>query len=287
MGIAALEDKIVQQSLIWVLNAIYEEEFLGFSYGFRPKRSQHDALDAIYIAITQKKVSWVLDADIKGFFDNLNHDWLMKFIGHKIKDKRIQRLIESALRAGIKEADGRKIRAEAGTPQGAVISPLLANIYLHYVLDLWGNAWRAKRARGEIYIVRYADDFVVGFQYQDDGKRFHQALEKRLKKFDLKLHEQKTRLLEFGRYAAPNRKQRGESKSEIFDFIGFTHIYVFLLYSYSVINLDPEILSKINITHLLILQNLIRRAAGYYFTFAENIRSFANPESFSYIVVCN
>lgn len=222
IGIAALEDKIVQKALVWVLQVIYEEDFLGFSYGFRPERSQHDALDALYVAITQRKVSWVLDADIRGFFDTLDHQWLMKFVAHRVADPRVQRLIRKYLRAGVSE-DGQWSKTEVGTPQGAVISPLLANIYLHYVLDLWVHQWRKRHAQGEVYIVRFADDFVMGFQYQSDAQRFEKELKGRLKSFGLELHEEKSRLLEFGRFATASRKQRGEGKPETFDFLGFTH----------------------------------------------------------------
>lgn len=222
IGIAALEDKIVQKALVWVLEQIYEEDFLGFSYGFRPGKSQHHALDALYVAITRRKVSWVLDADIRGFFDNLDHTWLMKFVEHRIADPRVLRLIRKYLRAGVSE-DGQWSKTEVGTPQGAVISPLLANIYLHYVLDLWVHWWRNHQAQGETYIVRYCDDFVLGFQYRSDAERFQAALHQRLAKFALALNEDKTRLIEFGRFAAANRKKRGEEKPETFDFLGFTH----------------------------------------------------------------
>lgn len=223
IGIAALEDKIVQQALVQVLEPIYEEDFLGFSYGSRPGRSQHDALDAIYVAITQRKVSWVLDADICSFYDSIEHEWLMKVVEHRVADKRVLRLIRKFLRAGVSE-DGKWSKTVVGTPQGAVISPLLANIYLHYALDLWVHWWRKHHARGEVYIVRYADDFVLGFQYQSDAVRFQAALRERMGKFGLELHDGKTRLIEFGRFAAANRKSRGERKPETFDFLGFTHI---------------------------------------------------------------
>ncbi|MEE9366905.1 MAG: group II intron reverse transcriptase/maturase [Dehalococcoidales bacterium] len=223
LGIAALEDKIVQQAVVWVLQAIYEEEFLGFSYGFRPRRSQHNALDAIWVAIMQRKVSWVLDADIRGFFDSISHEWMEKFVGHRIGDGRILRLIHKWLTAGVSE-DEEWSGTVVGTPQGATISPLLSNIYLHYVLDLWVEAWRKSRARGEVYIVRYADDFVMGFQYRADAEAFHQALGERMQKFGLELNEEKTRLIEFGRFAAENRAKRGEGKPETFEFLGFTHI---------------------------------------------------------------
>ncbi|MGC9523796.1 MAG: group II intron reverse transcriptase/maturase [Anaerolineae bacterium] len=222
IGITSLEDKIVQKALVLVLQQIYEEDFLDFSYGFRPKRSQHNALDALYVAITQRKVSWVLDADIRGFFDTLDHKWLMKFVEHRIADPRVLRLIRKFLRAGVSE-DGQWSKTEVGTPQGAVISPLLANIYLHYVLDLWVHWWRRHHAKGEVYIVRYADDFVLGFQHRSDAQRFQNELIQRLAKFGLELHPEKTRLIEFGRFAAANRKKRGEGKPETFDFLGFTH----------------------------------------------------------------
>lgn len=223
IGMAALEDKIVQQALVGVLQPICEEDFLGFSYGSRPGRSQHNALDAIYVAITQRKVSWILDADIRGFYDSLDHKWLMKFVEHRVADNRVLRLIRKCLRAGVSE-DGAWSETVVGTPQGAVISPLLANIYLHYALDLWVNWWRRRHARGEVYIVRYADDFVMGFQYRVDAERFQVELRKRLAKFSLELHADKTRLIEFGRFASEGRKSRGERKPETFDFLGFTHI---------------------------------------------------------------
>ncbi len=222
IGIAVVEDKIVQHAVVTVLNQIYEETFLGFSYGFRPKRHQHKALDAIWVGITQRKVNWVLDADIRGFFDTIDHEWLMKFVEHRIADPGILRLIRKWLRAGVSE-EGQWSRTKIGTPQGAVISPLLANIYLHYVLDLWVNKWR-EEARGDVIIVRYADDWIMGLQYKDEAERFLQDLRERLAKFGLELHEDKTRLLEFGRFAADNRTERGDGKPETFDFLGFTHI---------------------------------------------------------------
>ncbi len=222
IGIAVLEDKIVQHAVVQVLNQIYEETFLGFSYGFRPERHQHKALDAIWVGITRRKVSWVLDADISGFFDAIDHEWLMKFVEHRIADPRILVLIRKWLRAGVSE-DGQWSKTTIGTPQGAVISPLLANIYLHYVLDLWVNKWR-EEARGDVIIVRYADDWITGFQYRNEANRFQQELQERLAKFGLKLHPEKTRLLEFGRFAIENRSKRGEGKPETFDFLGFTHI---------------------------------------------------------------
>jgi group II intron reverse transcriptase/maturase len=222
IGIAALEDKIVQLALVTVLEQIYEEDFLGFSYGFRPGRSQHNALDALAVALRQRKVNWVLDADIRGFFDNINHDWMIQFLEHRIADRRVIRLIRKWLRAGVSE-DGQWSPTTIGTPQGAVISPLLANVFLHYVLDLWVNHWRSKYARGDIIIVRYADDFVMGFQYRDDAERCLRELHKRMDKFGLALHPDKTRLIEFGRFAARNRHRRGEGQPETFDFLGFTH----------------------------------------------------------------
>lgn len=223
IGIACLEDKIVQQSLKWVIQTIFEVDFKGFSYGARPRRKQHDALDAIHVAISSKKVSWVLDADVQGFFDNISHEWLIKFIEHRITDSRIIRLVKKFLRAGVSE-DGQWSKTEVGTPQGAVISPLLANIYMHYVLDLWVEQWRKSYARGEVYIVRYVDDFVMGFQYKSDAVKFRNELGNRFSKFGLTLHKEKTRLIEFGRFAEDNRNDRGDGKPETFDFLGFTHI---------------------------------------------------------------
>ena len=209
--------------VVTVLNCIYEEDFLGFSYGFRPGRSQHDALDALSVGLTRKKVNWVLDADIRGFFDNIDHEWMLKFLQHRIADRRILRLIRKWLKAGVSE-EGTWSETKVGTPQGAVISPLLANIYLHYVLDLWAHRWREQQASGDVILVRYADDFVMGFQQRAEAQRFLEALRERLRKFGLELHSEKTRLIEFGRFAASNRKQRGEGKPETFNFLGFTHI---------------------------------------------------------------
>jgi group II intron reverse transcriptase/maturase len=223
LGVAALEDKIAQHAIGTVLNQIWEEDFLGFSYGFRPGRSQHDALDALYVGITQKKVNWVLDLDVKSFFDKVGHDWMIQFVEHRVADERIVRLIQKWLKAGVME-DGRWFETKEGTPQGAVLSPILANLYLHYVLDVWAKAWREKVGRGEMIIVRYADDAVLGFQYREDAERFLEQLRERVRKFGLELHPEKTRLIEFGRYAAERRKQRGEGKPETFNFLGFTHI---------------------------------------------------------------
>jgi len=223
IGIASLEDKIVQQALSTVLQQIYEEDFLGFSYGSRPGRSQHNALDAIHVAITQKKVGWVLDADISKFYDSLDHEWLMKFVGHRVTDPRLLRLLRKFLRAGVSE-DGEWSKTVVGTPQGAVISSLLANIFLHYTLDLWVKQWRSRHARGEVYIVRYSDDFVMGFQYRSDAVQLQTELKERMSKFGLEMHEGKTKLIEFGRYAIGNRKKYEEEKPDTFDFLGFTHI---------------------------------------------------------------
>ena len=223
LGVPALEDKIVQRAVVEVLNAIYEVDFLGFSYGFRPGRSQHDALDAVTVGIERRKVNWVLDADIQRFFDTLDHGWLRKFVEHRIADKRIVRLIQKWLRAGVLE-DEVVTRSEAGTVQGGSISPLLANIYLHYVFDLWVHQWRRRYARGDVIVVRYADDFVVGFQHRWEAERFLVDLRERFVKFGLTLHPDKTRLLEFGRFAARDRRDRGDGKPPTFDFLGFTHI---------------------------------------------------------------
>jgi len=222
IGIASLEDKIVQQAVVWVLNQIYEEDFIGFSYGFRPGRSQHNGLDAVYVGITQRKISWVLDADIQGFFDAISHEWLIKFLEHRIADQRLIRLIRKWLRAGVSE-EGVWSKSTVGTPQGAVISPLLANIYLHYALDLWVDNWR-KTSQGEVIIIRYCDDFVIGCQYRNKAEQLLKDLRERLAKFGLELHQGKTRLIEFGRFAAANREKRGDGKPETFDFLGFTHI---------------------------------------------------------------
>lgn len=222
LGVPTLEDKIVQRSVAEVLGTIYEVDFLGFSYGFRPGRSQHDALDSLTVAITRKTVRWVLDADIRGFFDTLDHEWLIKFIEHRIGDQRVIRLIRKWLNAGVLE-DGERVRMHRGTVQGGSISPLLANIYLHYVLDLWVQQWRRKQANGDVVVVRFADDFVVGFTHQADGERFLVDLRGRLAKFGLELHPDKTRLIEFGRFAEDKRRSRGLGKPETFDFLGFTH----------------------------------------------------------------
>jgi group II intron reverse transcriptase/maturase len=209
--------------VVWVLQSIYEEDFLGFSYGFRPGRSQHNALDAVWVAIMQRKVSWVLDADVHSFFDSVSHKWMEKFVAHRVGDQRVLRLIRKWLKAGVSE-DGQWSSTVVGTPQGATVSPLLANVYLHYVLDVWVEAWRKRYARGEVYIVRYADDFVMGFQWRDDAEAFQRALEQRVQKFGLELNAEKTRLIEFGRFACENRAKRGEGKPKTFEFLGFTHI---------------------------------------------------------------
>jgi len=223
LGIAALEDKIAQAAVVRVLNQIWEEDFLDFSYGFRPGRSQHDALDALYVGITSKKVNYVLDLDIRSFFDKVGHDHLEKFIRYRIGDERLVRLILKWMKAGVME-DGQWFETKEGTPQGAVISPLLANLYLYYVLDLWVQAWRKKVAHGDVIVVRYADDAVLGFQYREEAEKFLADLQERVRKFGLELHPEKTRLIELGRYAAERRGKRGEGKPETFNFLGFTHI---------------------------------------------------------------
>jgi len=221
IAICALEDKIVQRAVAMVLNAIYEEDFRGFSYGFRPKRSQHDALDALMVGITTTKVNWILEVDIRSFFDEVNRDWLGRFLEHRMADPRILRLIQKWLKAGVLE-NGVVTDSEKGTGQGTVISPLLANVYLHYSLDLWAEHWRRREATGDMIIVRYADDVVVGFEHESDVRRFWDAMRERLQKFSLSLHPDKTRLVEFGRFAAANRKRRGLGKPETFAFLGFT-----------------------------------------------------------------
>jgi RNA-directed DNA polymerase len=223
LAIAALEDKIVQGATVLVLNAIYEGDFCGFSYGFRPGRGPHDALDALSVAIDSRKVNWILDADIQNFFGAVSQDWLIRFLEHRIGDKRIIRLARKWLKAGILE-DGVVTVDDRGTGQGSVISPLLANIYLHYCLDLWADRWRRREARGDMVIVRYADDLVVGFEYEDDARRFLDAMRTRLEEFSLSLHPDKTRLIEFGRHAAAKRKRQGLGKPETFMFLGFTFI---------------------------------------------------------------
>jgi group II intron reverse transcriptase/maturase len=223
LGVTVLEDKIVQRTTVKVLNAIYETDFLGFSYGFRPGRKPHDALDALYGAIMTRKVGWVLDADIRGYFDAISHEWLMKFVEHRVADKRVLRHIKKWLNAGVLE-EGAVTYDEEGVPQGGSISPLLANIYLHYAFDLWADQWRRKYAAGDVVIVRFCDDFVVGFQHRKDAERFLVDLRERFLEFSLELHKDKTRLIEFGRFAAQNRKSRGKGKPKTFDFLGFTHI---------------------------------------------------------------
>ncbi len=222
LSILCLEDKIVQQAVVSVLEAIYEPEFLGFSYGFRAGRSQHDALDALSTGIYRKRVNWVLDADIQGFFDAMNHDWILRLLRHRIADKRLLRLITKWLKVGTSH-DGRHELSSRGTPQGAVISPLLANVYLHYVFDLWANRWRQKKATGDMVIIRYADDIVLGFEYECEAKAFLAEMRERLQMFALTLHPEKTRLIQFGRWAINDRKRQGLGKPETFDFLGFTH----------------------------------------------------------------
>ena len=223
LGVTALEDKIVQRATVEVLNGIYEIDFLGFSYGYRPGKSQHKALDALYIGLLTRRVNWVLDGDISSFFDKLDHEWLIKFIEHRVADQRVVRLIRKWLNAGVLE-QGQWTCSEEGTPQGGSASPLVANIYLHYVFDLWVQHWRKTKARGEVIVVRWADDFVVGFEHQSDAEQFQPELAERFAKFKLKLHPEKTRVIEFGRFADTNRKARGQGKPETFNFLGFTHI---------------------------------------------------------------
>jgi RNA-directed DNA polymerase len=222
LGIPSVEDKIVQQAVRMLLEPIYEEEFLGFSYGFRPGRSQHDALDALDVAL-QRKVNWVLDADIRSFFDTIDHERMKQFVEHRIGDKRLVRLLMKWLHAGVMES-GELHEEQQGTPQGGVISPLLANIYLHYVFDLWVQQWRKRNARGQMYVVRYADDFVMGFQYEQEARAMHKALAERLAQFHLELHPEKTRVFGFGRYAHERCAKEGRTRPETFDFLGFTHI---------------------------------------------------------------
>jgi len=223
LGVPVLEDKIVQRAVVEVLNAIYEEDFLGFSYGFRPKRSPHQALDALTVGITTKKVNWVLDADLRSFFDTLKHAWLVQFIEHRVADRRIVRLIQKWLAAGVLE-DGKRTQSEVGTVQGGSVSPWLANIYLHYVFDLWVQRWRQKQARGDVIVVRFADDFVVGFEHRVEAERFLTELRERFARFGLELHPEKTRLIEFGRFARQKRQDRGDRGAPgSFNFLGFTH----------------------------------------------------------------
>ena len=223
LAVAALEDKIVQRAVVALLNAIYEQDFLGISYGFRPGRGTHDALDALCVGIDSRKVSWILDADIRSFFDEISQEWLTRFVEHRIGDRRIIRLIQKWLKAGVLE-DGIVTVGDRGTGQGTVISPLLANIYLHYALDLWAVRWRRREATGDMIIVRYADDFIVGFQHESDARCFLDEMRERLREFALSLHPEKTRLIEFGRFAAERRKRRGLGKPETFNFLGFTFI---------------------------------------------------------------
>jgi RNA-directed DNA polymerase len=223
LGIAALEDKVVQRALVAVLNAIYEEDFLGFSYGFRPGRGQHDAMDALAVAICDTPVNWILDADIRSFFDSVSQEWVVRFLQHRVGDERVIRLVRKWLKAGVLD-EGEWSVSEEGTPQGAVISPLLANVYLHYVFDLWAHQWRRREAKGNVVVVRYADDIVVGFEHEADARLFWDAMRLRFVQFGLELHGEKTRLLEFGRDAAARRKKRGLGKPETFTFLGFTLI---------------------------------------------------------------
>ncbi|MGA7711004.1 MAG: group II intron reverse transcriptase/maturase [Rhizomicrobium sp.] len=257
LGIAALEDKIVQAALVAILTPVYEAEFLEFSYGFRPGRSQHDALDALAFGITRRKVRWVLDADIQSFFDRISHEWLIKFVEHRIGDRRVIRLIQKWLKAGVIE-DGIEIATMQGTPQGAVISPLLANIYLHYVYDLWTQQWRKRHSSGDMIVVRYADDTIVGFEHRDDAERFLKDLHDRLAQFGLNLHPEKTRLIEFGKNAIDDRSRRGEGKPETFDFLGFTH-YCAKARSHSGFKLGRKTQAKRKRARLKAIKDALRR----------------------------
>jgi group II intron reverse transcriptase/maturase len=223
LGIASLEDKVLQRAVVEVLNAVYEADFLGFSYGFRPGRSQHQALDALAVAIERRKVNWVLDADIRSYFEKIDRSWMLRFLEHRIGDRRVLRLIQKWMGAGVIE-NGDWLDTLEGTPQGASVSPLLANVYLHYVFDLWADRWRRRRAHGEVIILRFADDYIVGFEHRDDAERFLAELRDRLAQFCLELAAEKTRLIEFGRFAAEHRQKRGLGKPETFGFLGFTHI---------------------------------------------------------------
>jgi len=249
LGIAALEDKIVQQAVVTILNQIYEVDFKGFSYGFRPGRGPHQALDALTVGIQRKRVNWVLDADIRGFFDNMSHEWTMKFVEHRVADRRVLRLIQKWLKAGVSE-DGQWSETKLGTPQGAVASPLIANVYLHYVFDLWVEVWRKKVAKGDVIVVRYADDLVVGFQHRTDAERFLRAFRERLAKFGLELNADKTRLIEFGRFAARDRQQRGEGKPETFTFLGFTHFCGRLMHGFGRLYRDTTNTMLFRVTRL-------------------------------------
>jgi group II intron reverse transcriptase/maturase len=222
LGVPTLEDKLVQRAVVEVLNAIYEVDFLGCSYGFRPGRSPHQALDALTVGIMTKKVNWVLDADIRSFIDTLEHGWLVRFVEHRVADRRVVRLIQKWLNAGVLE-EGERTRSAVGAVQGGSISPLFANVYLHYVFDLWVQRWRKKQARGDVVVVRFADDFAVGFEHREEAERFLTELRARFAQFGLELHPDKTRLIEFGRFADRDRRGRGRGKPETFDFLGFTH----------------------------------------------------------------
>jgi RNA-directed DNA polymerase len=256
LGIAALEDKIVQQAVVTVLNAVYEQDFLGFSYGFRQGKGQHDALDALSVGIERRKVNWILDADIRAFFDEIDHAWMLRFLEYRIADRRILRLIQKWLTAGVME-DGKRVASTRGTPQGAVISPLLANIYLHYALDLWAHQWRKRYATGDVILVRYADDSVMGFQYEGEARRFLTAMRGRLAEFRLELHPEKTRLIRFGRFAAQQCQVRGQRKPETFDFLGFTHCCGQYSGGFKLVRLTNK--KRMRATLVKIRQTLMRR----------------------------
>lgn len=256
LGIAALEDKIVQQAIATVLNAIYEQDFLGFSYGFRQGRGQHDALDALSEGIAGRKINWILDADIRSFFDEIDHEWMLRFLEHRIADGRVIRLIRKWLTAGTIE-EGKRVASARGTPQGAVISPLLANIYLHYALDLWAHQWRQRYAASDVILVRYADDSVMGFQYESVARRFLAALQERLAKFRLELHPDKTRLIQFGRYAAERCRASGLRKPKTFDFLGFTHCCGHYKGGFKILRLTVK--KRMRATLAVVRETLMRR----------------------------
>ena len=258
LGIPSLEDKIVQHAVRTVLQCIYEEDFLDFSYGFRPARSTHQALDALYVGITEQRVNWILDADIEGFFDNIDRDWLVKFIEHRVGDKRIVRLILKWPNAGSIEGTEWSDTGK-GTPQGAVLSPLLANVFLHYVFDLWIDQWQKRHAKGPCVVIRYADDFVIGFEHEADARVCLEALGERFGKFGLNLHPKKTRLIEFGRGSAARREREDRGKCETFDFLGFTHICGKTLRSQRFALKRITIASRMRRTLAAIKQQLVRR----------------------------
>ena len=257
LSILCIEDKIVQQAVVEVLQSIYESDFMGFSYGFRPGRGQHDALDALQVALYRKQVNWILDADIRKFFDSMDHEWTLRFLQHRVGDNRLLRLIRKWLKVGIME-EGKKVRQEVGAPQGAVISPILANIYLHYVFDLWVHHWRKQKIKGDVIVIRYADDTVLGFQYKQDAEALLEAFKNRLSGFSLELHPAKTRMLEFGRYAQERRAKKGKGKPETFDFLGFTH-YCSRARSNGWFKVERKTITKRMRTQLQVIKTELRR----------------------------